>query len=244
MNELDPGMLTLIASCVGAILFFCAGVFWNDRPGGAMDGHEPSGGLDFSSANPSKLGGASGRASYRGPDWDPAKGPMSLLGSGSAGGFGEPIPRRPGRGAGRSAGRTRSRSRVTPPYVLATPSSQGARAPTSLRSYLEELTQQLDASSTLLLDESGLLFTEGRDAHGVGARLCALLDQAVPLSEENERFREALAFQLGELRLQRLPDDEGPEGWLATVGAKRFASEEELKASGRALGAELGVDVS
>lgn len=227
MTELDPGLLTLIASCVGAILFFCAGVFWNDRPAGTLEGLEPSSGLGTTS--PTGPRGAPVGASYRGPDWDPANKPMGLLESGAQGGFGEPIPRRS------------SPSRFTPPYLPAAPASESARAPTSLRSYLEELTQELEASSTILLDEEGLLFTEGRDAHGVGARLCALLDQAEPVNEEDDRFSQALAFQLGALRLQRLPEDEGPDGWLATVGAKRFASAQELEASARALASELGV---
>lgn len=32
MNMMDPALLTLVASLVGALLFFCAGMVWNHRP--------------------------------------------------------------------------------------------------------------------------------------------------------------------------------------------------------------------
>lgn len=112
--------------------------------------------------------------------------------------------------------------------------------PSSLRMVLGQLTEELGASSTLVVDEVGLLFTEGRDALGVGLCLSEQLAAHESFEGKNSRFSKAQSFELGELRLQRLPDPAN-EAWLASVGAERFASMDELQRAATALYVELGL---
>lgn len=209
MTSIDPGLMTLIASCVGALLFFCAGMFWNGRPASVPSQQSPAPDLSLRPA--------------------PARMSSSLLAQTAAAGANR-APARP------------TASRVTPAYLPATEEihTGASSATTSLRSALEQLTGRLSASSILVLDQDGLLFTEGRDAQGVGARLCTLLAAQAELPADNPRFEGAKAFELGRLRLQRLDDRIGPDAWLATVGAERFAGRHELETIARALAFELG----
>lgn len=238
MNTLDPGLVTLIASCVGALLFFCAGMFWNGRPEPVvepMPSFSPTGGIapvarlsaNANSNLASDLGPELGASVAEGKGASDSRMTSSLPLSG--------VRKSAGIGAQAGLAGAKPRRSITP---------SGARrngTPVSLRAALEQLTGRLDASSTLVLDEDGLLFTEGRDAHGVGACLCELLAAQAQLPTDNPRFVGARAFELGTLRLQQIETQKGPKAWLAVVGAERFATKTELQRVGRALTAELAV---
>lgn len=109
----------------------------------------------------------------------------------------------------------------------------------NLQALLTQLRTRVGASSISLFDPQGLLFSEGQDAQGLGARLCTLLSVQDQLPQDRAEFAKARSFELGTLRFQQLPEALGAQAWLATVGAKRPVSAQELSCVEQFLAREL-----
>lgn len=217
----DPGFLTLFSSFIGAALFFCAGVFWNERP--APSRQTPA---QPKRTNAPELFGVDASALSNSHD-----DVRPLLGRAAAARKRQAI-REPG------ASRARAVATRKAPGTSSVP-GQPSKQPASLEALLGQLQTDLQASSISLLDPQGLLFSEGNDPYGAGARLCTMLSAKDELPQDGDDLDEPKVFVLGRLRLQRLPKTLGPDAWLATVGAKRFAQAQELGSLDRLLAKEL-----
>lgn len=196
---LEPGFLTLFSSFIGAALFFCAGVFWNERPA------------------PSRQAKPQPRRRTHAPE---------LFGVDAA-------------ALSNSGSDLRAAAPVTPVTPVTPVRSPSATPPKSLDGLLAQLQTRLQASSICLLDGQGLLFSEGEDEHGAGIRLLTMLSVQEQLPQDEQDFQEPRAFVLGQMRLQKVPSQRGPEAWLALVGAKRFAAAPELSMVDEVLAREL-----
>lgn len=212
----DPGFLTLFSSFIGAALFFCAGVFWNERPA-------PSRNLSStprSSHAPELFGVDASALSNSGHDLGtkvPKTRPITPLMSPPSGA--PPV--------------------LSPASRAPISSDAQASAPEPLDDVLAQLQARLNATSIALLSPEGLLYSEGEDEIGAGARLCTMLSVQNELPQDEGADHAPQAFVLGSLRLQRVPQKRGPEAWLAMAGANRFAALQELDFVDQSLAREL-----
>lgn len=217
----DPGFLTLFSSFIGAALFFCAGVFWNERTE-APRGVEPR----ASRTHAPELFGVDASAL-----------PMARNSKGDAA-----MPAQRAGASGLSA--TRSEPASVSSLAAVHPEQSQELPPleehcASLDDLLTKLGARLQATSIFLFDSQGLLFSQGEDELGIGARLCTMLSVQDMLPSKEDELCEPQAFVLGKLRLQRVPKKLGAQAWLASVGGSRLAQGQELEALDLMLAREL-----